>query len=101
VRITDNGTGVPYDERRKIFHIFYRGGSELERRRKGTGLGLYIVHTLVRRLKGTIEVLDRTDGQPGCVFQVELPGRVSDHSHSERNDAPPALREARRAETVP
>lgn len=80
VRITDNGSGIPYEERRRIFRIFYRGGSELERRRKGTGLGLYIVQTLVRRLKGTIDVLDRADGQPGCVFQVELPGRITDHS---------------------
>lgn len=87
VRITDNGSGVPYHERSKIFRIFYRGGSELERRRKGTGLGLYIVHTLVRRLKGKIDVLDRTDGQRGCVFQVELPGRVSDHSPGEANES--------------
>jgi signal transduction histidine kinase len=76
VRITDNGSGVPYEERRKIFKIFYRGGSELERRRKGTGLGLYIVHTLVKRLKGRISVTDRPDGKPGCVFEVELPGRI-------------------------
>lgn len=96
VRITDNGSGVPYEERRKIFRIFYRGGTELERRRKGTGLGLYIVHTLVRRMKGTIEVLDRTDGRPGCVFQVELPGRVSDHSLADAQDAggAPAARPA-------
>lgn len=89
IRITDNGSGVPYEERRKIFRIFYRGGSELERRRKGTGLGLYIVHTLVRRLKGKIDVLDRTDGRRGCVFQVELPGRVSDHSLPEHSESAP------------
>lgn len=77
VRVTDNGSGVPYEERKKIFRIFYRGGSELERRRKGTGLGLYIVHTLVKRLKGRINVADRSDQRPGCVFEVELPGRVS------------------------
>jgi len=100
VRITDNGSGVPYEERKKIFRIFYRGGTELERRRKGTGLGLYIVHTLVRRLRGTIDVLDRTDGQKGCVFQVELPGRVSDHSLSERDDASMPAPHARRAEAV-
>lgn len=77
VRITDNGSGVSYDERKKVFRIFYRGGSELERRRKGTGLGLYIVYTIVRRLKGKVTVLDRVDGEQGCTFQVELPGRVN------------------------
>ena len=100
VRIADNGSGVPYEDRRKIFRIFYRGGSELERRRKGTGLGLYIVHTLVRRLKGTIDVLDRTDGQPGCVFQVELPGRVADHSRADRGESPVVPGEIRRSEIV-
>jgi two-component system phosphate regulon sensor histidine kinase PhoR len=76
VSVRNNGQGIPYDDRRKIFRIFYRGGSELERRRKGTGLGLYIVHTLVRRLKGKISVHDRPDGESGCVFDVDLPGLV-------------------------
>jgi signal transduction histidine kinase len=76
VQITNNGSGVPREERKKIFQIFYRGGSELERRQKGTGLGLYIVHTLVRKLSGRISVHDRADGESGCTFEVELPGRV-------------------------
>ncbi|WP_437204158.1 sensor histidine kinase [Planctomicrobium sp. SH664] len=76
IRITNNGSGVSPEDRKKIFQIFYRGGSELERRRKGTGLGLYIVYTLVRRLRGRISVDDRDDGQPGCTFTLELPGRI-------------------------
>jgi two-component system, OmpR family, phosphate regulon sensor histidine kinase PhoR len=75
-RITDNGAGVPSELRRKIFRIFYRGGNELERRRKGTGLGLYIVKTLVHLLKGKISVSDRP-GAPGSVFEVQLPGRAA------------------------
>lgn len=74
LRITNNGESVPYDDRKKIFQIFYRGGSELQRTRKGTGLGLYIVSTLVRRLKGWIHVTDRSDGQKGCTFEAEIPG---------------------------
>lgn len=73
-RIADNGQGVSVDTRKKIFGIFYRGGSELERRQKGTGLGLYIVRTLVHILKGKVKVYDR-NAQPGSVFEVELPGR--------------------------
>jgi signal transduction histidine kinase len=86
VRIVSNGAGVAWEERRKIFKIFYRGGDELERRRKGTGLGLYIVHTLVRRMKGKVSVRDREDGRDGCVFEVELPGLVSSEA-SERPGA--------------
>lgn len=75
VRIRDNGEGVPPEIRKKIFQMFYRGGSELERRQKGTGLGLYIVRTLTYALKGTVSVADNDD-QPGSVFEVELPGKI-------------------------
>lgn len=74
-RVADNGVGVPVDLRRKIFQLFFRGGSELERTRSGTGLGLYIVHTLVRQMKGRISVHGRGK-LPGTVFEVELPGRA-------------------------
>ena len=75
-RFSNNGRGVPPEDRKKIFRIFYRGGSELERRQKGTGLGLFIVHTLVKKLHGRISVRDRADGKEGCVFVLDLPGTI-------------------------
>jgi two-component system, OmpR family, phosphate regulon sensor histidine kinase PhoR len=73
-RICDNGSGIPPNQRKKIFKMFYRGGNELERTQKGTGLGLYIVRTLVHLLKGKVSVQDRAGGK-GSVFEVDLPGR--------------------------
>jgi two-component system phosphate regulon sensor histidine kinase PhoR len=73
-RISDNGHGVPPELRKRIFGMFYRAGSELTRRQKGTGLGLYIVNTLVRQMKGRVSVHGRTN-QTGSVFEVDLPGR--------------------------
>lgn len=73
-RIADNGDGVPPELRKRIFGLFFRGGSELTRRQKGTGLGLYIVHTLVRQMKGRVSVHDRPN-RSGSVFEVDLPGR--------------------------
>ena len=52
VQVADNGRGIPHHLRRKIFGRFVRLGLELEREKPGTGLGLYIVRTLVRRLRG-------------------------------------------------
>jgi two-component system, OmpR family, phosphate regulon sensor histidine kinase PhoR len=72
-RVGDNGRGIPPKVRRKIFGRFFRAGAELERDRRGTGLGLYIVGTLVRQMRGRISVSDRPDG-PGTVFEVRLPG---------------------------
>jgi len=73
-RIADNGRGIPLHLRRKIFGRFVRLGSELERDKPGTGLGLYIVRTLVRRLRGQIRVRDPEEGL-GTMFEVQLPGR--------------------------
>lgn len=76
IQISNNGPGIALDDRKKVFTIFYRGGSELERRRKGTGLGLYIVNTLVKKSGGRIQVKDRHAGQPGCTFEMEFPNRI-------------------------
>ncbi len=71
-RISDNGRGIPPRLRRRIFRRFERLGTELERERPGTGLGLYIVQALVRRLGGRVRVLDG-ESSPGAVFEVRLP----------------------------
>ncbi|MEQ8788993.1 MAG: HAMP domain-containing sensor histidine kinase [Pirellulaceae bacterium] len=73
-QIVDNGQGIPLALRRKIFGRFVRLGSELEREKPGTGLGLYIVRTLVTRLKGRVRVSDPESGS-GTVFEVELPAK--------------------------
>lgn len=75
VRVTDSGGGVASDQRKKIFKIFYRGENELERRSKGTGLGLYIVRTLVYLLKGRVFVHSRLE-ESGSIFEVQLPGSL-------------------------
>jgi len=85
-RIADNGRGVPHKFRRKIFGRFVRLGLELEPEKPGTGLGLYIVRTLVRRLRGRIRVRDREQG-PGTVFEVQLPGGPAGDAESDPEDA--------------
>ena len=74
VQIADNGDGIPRELRRKVFGRFVRLGNELERNKPGTGLGLYIVRTLVKKLGGKVSVVDQ-QGQPGTTFEVQLPGR--------------------------
>ena len=76
-RVADNGCGIPQHLRRKIFGRFVRLGLELERDKPGTGLGLYIARTVVKRMRGRIALRDR-GADPGTVFEVELPGRMAD-----------------------
>ena len=73
--VSDNGRGIPHSLRHLIFGRFVRLGSELEREKPGTGLGLYIVRTMVGRLGGKIRIRDRDRGG-GTAFEVQLPGRV-------------------------
>jgi signal transduction histidine kinase len=79
VRVQDNGPGIPEAQRRQVFQLFFRGSHELQRTRKGTGLGLYIVKTLVGILKGRVSVLNSAD-EEGCIFEVILPGRLAARS---------------------
>lgn len=74
IAISDNGQGIPRHLRRKIFSRFYRAGDELERRKPGVGLGLFLVRSIVDRLKGSITVSERIE-HPGATFLVTLPAR--------------------------
>lgn len=94
-RVSDSGPGIPLPLRRKVFGRFVRLGSELERKKTGTGLGLFIVRTLVKRLKGTITIQGR-GSKRGTVFEVELPGepapteeqRSPNHAASDNASSP-------------
>ena len=68
--VEDNGFGIDESDRAKIFERFYRVGSEDTRQTKGTGLGLFIVQTIVQKHKGEIKVYAN---QPrGTVFEIQL-----------------------------
>ena len=72
VRVADNGPGIPLSQRHAVFRRFVRLGSELERSTPGTGLGLFLVRSLVKQLRGKVTAKGRLTGQ-GSVFEVELP----------------------------
>ena len=71
LRVADHGTGIPDDEKKKIFNKFYRVGNEESRKAKGTGLGLYLTNKIVLQHKGRITIKDNTPS--GAVFEICLP----------------------------
>jgi PAS domain S-box-containing protein len=71
VIVEDNGRGVPDDKKADIFNRLKRGQTKA----RGTGLGLYIVKTLVEGFGGSVSIADRVPGDhtKGARFVVMLP----------------------------
>ena len=55
IEVHDQGIGIAEADLRRVFQRFYRAPEEAVRERHGTGLGLFIVSALVRRLGGRVE----------------------------------------------
>jgi two-component system sensor histidine kinase BaeS len=72
LRVRDHGIGISRTQLPFIFARFYRIGSEVRRSRTGTGLGLFIVRSIVKGHRGTISV-DSPGPDRGATFTVTLP----------------------------
>jgi signal transduction histidine kinase len=70
-RVQDNGPGMSPEELNQLYELYYRTPLAKKSGRSGTGLGLFIVKTLVDAHQGKIEVASRP-GQ-GTTFTVWLP----------------------------
>jgi len=67
--VRDFGPGIPKDQMKKIFQLFYRPESELTRETVGTGIGLAIVHQLTVAMDGKVDVVNR---EAGAEFTVKF-----------------------------
>jgi len=68
IRVSDNGIGIPTDEKDKIFELFYRAQPTTG---EGSGIGLAVVKKIVDAVKGTIDISARPAG--GTIFTIDLP----------------------------
>lgn len=68
--VRDYGPGIPPDQMKKIFRLFYRSHNELTRETVGTGIGLALVQQLVHAMHGEIDVVN---ARPGAAFRVTFP----------------------------
>ncbi len=78
VAISDNGPGIPDDQKEKVFDMFYSGANKVADSRRSLGLGLSLCRSIVNAHGGSIFV---SDNQPkGAVFTFTLPlGEVELH----------------------
>jgi signal transduction histidine kinase len=75
VRVTDRGIGIHRNQLKRIFKRFYRVPGHFMARFKGTGLGLFIVHSVVEKHGGRVYAESAGLGR-GSTFTIQLP-RVS------------------------
>jgi signal transduction histidine kinase len=79
LRVRDQGIGMSRAHLRFVFNRFYRIGAEVRRSHRGTGLGLYIVKSVVNSHRGTVSA---ESGGPdrGSTFTITLPGVLDERS---------------------
>jgi signal transduction histidine kinase len=68
----DNGIGLGGDELKRIFKRFYRVSNTSTQEKKGTGLGLFIVKSIIEKHGGKIRADSKGEGK-GSTFIVQLP----------------------------
>ena len=68
--VEDTGSGIPAEERERVFDRFYRSDSAAEG--GGSGLGLAIVRRIAQRHGGHVELLDSPRGK-GLLVRVSIP----------------------------
>ena len=69
ISVRDYGPGIPKDQMKKIFSLFYRAENELTRETVGTGIGLALVNELMREAGGEIDVQNT---HPGARFTLSF-----------------------------
>ncbi|MEO7731592.1 MAG: ATP-binding protein, partial [Kofleriaceae bacterium] len=69
--VRDTGSGIPADELPRVFERFHRVAGTAGRTHEGTGIGLALVHELVRLHGGTIRVASELGR--GTTFTVSIP----------------------------
>jgi PAS domain S-box-containing protein len=70
-KISDTGYGIPKIEQNKIFTKLFRADNVREKDTEGTGLGLYMVKSIIDNSKG--KVWFESEEDKGTTFNVELP----------------------------
>lgn len=71
VEVEDNGVGIPKDDQKYIFQKFFRSKNAVRHQTQGSGLGLYIVKSLLEKAGGDIGF--RSEENKGSTFWFTLP----------------------------
>lgn len=70
IRVEDTGNGIPEELKGRVFDPFFRVDKSRSRALGGVGLGLALVHEIVRVHEGDVTIKDNTAG--GTTFEVRF-----------------------------
>lgn len=74
IKVQDHGIGIKTEDLNKIFEKFVRVENHLTSKAQGSGLGLYIVKSLIEKMGGEIHVKSSTKlPESGSTFEIILP----------------------------
>ncbi len=65
--VRDHGPGIPKDQLKRIFQLFYRAENEMTRTTTGTGIGLALVNELAAKMDAKVDV---QNSDPGAEFRL-------------------------------
>ncbi len=71
IGVTDKGIGIPKNEQKNVFERFFRAGNALKLETEGTGLGLFIARSIIKRHGGRIWF--ESGENTGATFFFTLP----------------------------
>ncbi|GAB4539498.1 MAG: hypothetical protein Fur002_04770 [Anaerolineales bacterium] len=74
IEVTDHGLGIPSDALPHLFERFYRARNVTVAEIPGSGIGLYIVKSIVDELGGVIDVHSEVNAGTTFTVRLRLPG---------------------------
>lgn len=77
MEVEDNGVGIPAEDQKYIFEKFFRSSNAVRRQTEGSGLGLFIVKSLIEKTGGRMGF--RSVENKGSTFWFTLPYRAKAH----------------------
>ena len=74
ITVQDTGNGIPREYRERVFEPFFRVEKSRSRELGGVGLGLALVHEIVRFHEGNISIKESNEN--GTIFEVVMPCKI-------------------------
>ncbi|MFH0806109.1 MAG: HAMP domain-containing sensor histidine kinase [Patescibacteria group bacterium] len=74
--IEDNGVGIPKNDHKNIFQKFFRSRNIMKHETVGTGLGLFIAKSIIKKSKGKIGFRSKENKETTFWFEIPIKNKI-------------------------